>query len=96
MIVLDINVFKCCTIIAVLCPTIIFPSSLMMEIYLIATPCLFLQVGPSCSGKSSILHCLASLAGQKLLEFPMNSDTDTIDLLGGFEQVSGVGGYNQH
>ena len=43
--------------------------------------------GPACSGKSSLVRNLAALLGQRLLEFPMNSDTDTIDLLGGYEQV---------
>ena len=46
-----------------------------------------MQVGSSCSGKGSMVRCLASLCGQKLLEFPMNSETDTIDLLGGFQQA---------
>ena len=41
-----------------------------------------------CSGKGCLVKCLAALAGQRLLEFPMNSDTDTIDLLGGYEQAS--------
>ena len=27
------------------------------------------------------------LMGHKLVEFPMNSDTDTTELLGGFQQV---------
>ncbi len=48
---------------------------------------LTMQVGTSCSGKSSVVHTLAQLTGHKLLEYPMNSDTDTTDLLGGFEQV---------
>ena len=58
-----------------------FPPKSIMAI-------IFVQVGSSCSGKSSVVQCLASLAGQKLLEFPMSSETDTIDLLGGFEQVN--------
>lgn len=48
---------------------------------------LTLQVGASCSGKCSVVRTLAQLSGHKLLEFPMSSDTDTTDLLGGFEQV---------
>ncbi len=44
-------------------------------------------VGPPCSGKSTLVKNLATLTGHRLLEFPMNSDTDTIDLLGGYEQV---------
>ncbi|XP_065904261.1 midasin-like isoform X2 [Dysidea avara] len=45
-------------------------------------------VGGSGAGKSSIVQCLAQLTGHKLVEFPMNSDTDTTELLGGFEQVN--------
>lgn len=44
-------------------------------------------MGPSNSGKSTVIRCLAELTGHKLLEFPMNSNTDTMELLGGFEQV---------
>ena len=39
------------------------------------------------SGKSSVICVLAQLIGRKLVEFPMNSDTDTTELLGGFQQV---------
>ena len=45
------------------------------------------QVGSSCSGKNSAVHTLAQLCGYKLVEFPMNTDTDTSELLGGFQQV---------
>ena len=45
------------------------------------------KVGGSCSGKSSVVQTLAELTGHKLMEFPMNSDTDTTELLGGFQQV---------
>ena len=45
------------------------------------------QVGSSCSGKSSVVQVLAQLCGRKLVEFPMNTDTDTTELLGGFQQV---------
>ena len=34
-----------------------------------------------------MVRTLAVLMEQRLLEFPMNSDTDAIDLLGGYEQV---------
>ena len=44
-------------------------------------------MGGGCSGKSSVVRILAHLTGHKLLEYPMNSDTDTMELLGGFEQV---------
>ena len=33
------------------------------------------------------MRVLAELTGNKLVEFPMNSDADTTELLGGFEQV---------
>ena len=46
-----------------------------------------LQVGGGSSGKKSIALSLAQLTGHKLVEFPMNSDTDTTELLGGFQQV---------
>lgn len=45
------------------------------------------QVGSSCSGKSSVVQVLAHMCGRKLVEFPMNTDTDTTELLGGFQQV---------
>ena len=37
------------------------------------------------------MHLLARLIGRKLLEFPMNCDTDVMELVGGFDQVSRVG-----
>jgi midasin len=45
-------------------------------------------VGGRASGKTSVVRTLAQLVGQKLVEFPMNSDTDTTELLGGFQQVN--------
>ncbi|KAI9762204.1 MAG: hypothetical protein M4579_000527 [Chaenotheca gracillima] len=48
-------------------------------------PCLL--VGPSGSGKSSTIKAIASLIGVELVEFPLNSDMDTMDLVGGYEQV---------
>ena len=47
----------------------------------------FLQVGPTGSGKSSLVHTLAQLCGHKVVEFPVNSAMDTTDLVGGFVQV---------
>ena len=35
-----------------------------------------------------MVHTLAQLTGHKLTEFPMSSDTDTTELVGGFQQVS--------
>jgi len=46
-----------------------------------------LLVGPSGTGKTTIVRILAQLCGRSLLELPLNSGTDTSDLLGGFEQV---------
>ncbi|KAF9163666.1 AAA ATPase midasin [Actinomortierella ambigua] len=43
--------------------------------------------GPSSSGKTSLVRLLANLTGNKLEEFSMNSGVDTMELLGGFEQV---------
>lgn len=42
--------------------------------------------GASGSGKTFLIRHLASIAGADLIELPMNGDTDTTDLLGGFEQ----------
>ncbi|RMZ91526.1 hypothetical protein DV736_g1258, partial [Chaetothyriales sp. CBS 134916] len=42
--------------------------------------------GGSRSGKTQLIHSLAAAAGANLVEISMNSDIDTIDLLGGFEQ----------
>ena len=36
------------------------------------------------------MQCLATLTGHKLVEFPVNSETDALDLIGGYEQVSDV------
>ena len=46
-----------------------------------------IQVGGNSAGKVSTVQCLAQLTGHKLVQFPMNSETDTTELLGGFEQV---------
>ncbi|XP_072559009.1 midasin isoform X3 [Paramormyrops kingsleyae] len=44
-------------------------------------------VGPSASGKTSLVRLLALLAGHRLRVMAMNSAMDTTELLGGFEQV---------
>ena len=46
------------------------------------------QLGPSCSGKTSLVQLLATFCGRALRVLPMNSAMDTTELLGGFEQVS--------
>lgn len=48
-------------------------------------PCLL--VGPSGSGKTSLILQLASYVGTDILNLPLNADMDTMDLLGGYEQL---------
>ncbi|KAL8966081.1 MAG: hypothetical protein Q9183_003529, partial [Haloplaca sp. 2 TL-2023] len=48
-------------------------------------PCLL--VGPSGSGKTNILRNVASCVGAELVEFAMSADMDTMDLVGGYEQL---------
>uniref|UniRef100_A0A3Q4BJ07 Midasin n=1 Tax=Mola mola TaxID=94237 RepID=A0A3Q4BJ07_MOLML len=44
-------------------------------------------VGPTASGKTSLVRLLALLTGHRLRVMAMNSALDTTELLGGFEQV---------
>lgn len=44
-------------------------------------------LGSSAIGKSAIVQLLADLSGHQLHVFSLNSSVDTIELLGGFEQV---------
>lgn len=44
-------------------------------------------VGPTASGKTSLVRLLALLTGHRLRVMAMNSSMDTTELLGGFEQV---------
>ncbi|PVH69086.1 P-loop containing nucleoside triphosphate hydrolase protein, partial [Cadophora sp. DSE1049] len=48
-------------------------------------PCIL--VGPSGSGKTTIIEHIAATSGKSLVVFPLNADIDTMDLVGGFEQV---------
>ncbi|POS87850.1 hypothetical protein EPUL_000412 [Erysiphe pulchra] len=48
-------------------------------------PCLL--VGLSGTGKTALLHHIAATTGNSLVSFSINSDTDTIDLIGGYEQA---------
>jgi midasin len=48
-------------------------------------PCI--MVGSSGSGKTTLLEHVAAACGKSLVVFPLNSDIDTMDLVGGFEQV---------
>ena len=43
--------------------------------------------GPCCAGKTSAARLASRLSGNVLHEFSMNSSVDTLELLGGFEQV---------
>ena len=51
-------------------------------------PCLL--VGATGSGKTSLVRHLAGKVAADLLEFPMNSEMDTMDLIGGYEQIDPV------
>ncbi|CCW59800.1 unnamed protein product [Phytomonas sp. EM1] len=51
-----------------------------------------LLVGPSGAGKTFALKTAASLVGAKLVTFSMTASCDTVDLLGGFDQVEGQQG----
>ena len=48
-------------------------------------PCLL--VGPSGSGKTTLISQLASYVGRDLVNLPLNTDMDTMDLIGGYEQL---------
>lgn len=43
--------------------------------------------GPTNSGKTELIRYLAEVVGAKVDEFAMNSDVDSMDILGGYEQV---------
>ncbi|ABN66318.2 large protein with a conserved N-terminal domain, a central AAA ATPase domain composed of 6 tandem AAA protomers, and a C-terminal M-domain midas sequence motif-containing protein [Scheffersomyces stipitis CBS 6054] len=43
--------------------------------------------GPSNSGKTELVRLVANAVGAKVDEFAMNSDVDSMDILGGYEQV---------
>ncbi|KAH6668907.1 hypothetical protein B0J14DRAFT_674425 [Halenospora varia] len=48
-------------------------------------PCIL--VGSSGSGKTTLVQQVAAASGTPLVVFPLNADIDTMDLVGGFEQV---------
>lgn len=48
-------------------------------------PCLL--TGPSGAGKTELIKYCANVVGAKIYEFSMNSDIDSMDILGGFEQA---------
>ena len=49
-------------------------------------------VGPANSGKSRLVEAAAALTGNTLRKMPMTAGCDTVELLGGFEQVEGSRG----
>jgi midasin (ATPase involved in ribosome maturation) len=51
---------------------------------------LVIITGPRGSGKSSLIQALAGFTGNALHEISINSATDTMDILGSFEQVDTV------
>ena len=51
------------------------------------------QVGPISCGKTSLVHLVSQLTGNKLEVMAMNSAMDTTELLGGFEQVRKLIGF---
>ncbi|KAF8890020.1 P-loop containing nucleoside triphosphate hydrolase protein [Gymnopilus junonius] len=48
---------------------------------------LAILTGPKSSGKTAIVRTLADFSGNMLWEVPVNSATDTLDILGSFEQI---------
>lgn len=44
-------------------------------------------VGPAGCGKTTVLRKLAAISGAQLVELALSADTDTMDLIGGFEQI---------
>nr|CCC46379.1 conserved hypothetical protein, fragment [Trypanosoma vivax Y486] len=51
-----------------------------------------LLTGSSGAGKTSCIRAAAALVGTPLVTFSMNASCDTVDLLGGFDQVEGKQG----
>ncbi|XJO73933.1 hypothetical protein BDV3_004832 [Batrachochytrium dendrobatidis] len=68
----------------------ILPSALpFLEslVQCVETKSLPLIIGPTATGKSSIVRLLASISGQNLHEVTLNPGVDALELLGGFEQI---------
>lgn len=59
-------------------------ESMMLSVQQSA-PCIL--VGQSGCGKSTLLETLAAAAGVELVVFPLSTDIDTMDLVGGYEQI---------
>ena len=70
----------------------LYPLECNTNIYEFALKCInnnwpLILVGPSNSGKTEIIRLLGSLLGKEVNMFSLNSDIDSMDILGGYEQV---------
>ncbi|KAL6931390.1 hypothetical protein ACO0R3_002853 [Hanseniaspora guilliermondii] len=70
----------------------IIPLQCNFEVYESFLRCIkhnwpMILTGPSNSGKTKLIKLMSGLLGAKVLEFSMNSDVDSMDILGGYEQV---------
>ncbi|CUS25026.1 LAQU0S25e00232g1_1 [Lachancea quebecensis] len=70
----------------------VFPLQCNINIYESVLRCVnnnwpLILVGPTSSGKTEIIKYIAGMLGSKVMNFPMNSDIDSMDILGGYEQV---------
>lgn len=70
----------------------LFPLQCNFEMYESALRCVknrwpVILVGPSNSGKTDLVMFLAATVGAEVAMFSMNSDVDSMDILGGYEQV---------
>ncbi|CCK71283.1 AAA family ATPase midasin KNAG_0G02250 [Huiozyma naganishii CBS 8797] len=68
------------------------PLECNMEFYESAIRCInnnwpLILVGPANSGKTELVRFLSSILGTEVCVFSMNSDLDSMDILGGYEQV---------
>ncbi|KAI9487690.1 MAG: hypothetical protein EXX96DRAFT_514297 [Benjaminiella poitrasii] len=64
-----------------------FLSPLQALIKCVESSWMTILTGPSTSGKTSLVRLLSKMTGNRLEEFAMNNSVDTMELLGGFEQV---------
>ncbi|CAO3620235.1 unnamed protein product [Mucor hiemalis] len=64
-----------------------FLSPLESLIKCVESSWMAIVTGPSASGKTSLVRLLSKMTGNRLEEFAMNNSVDTMELLGGFEQV---------
>lgn len=70
----------------------LFPLQCNYDIYESVLRCIknnwpVILVGPSNAGKTDLIMFLASTIGAEVAMFSMNSDVDSMDILGGYEQV---------